>query len=85
MPESLPQRERLEAVLNLSSQWKQEAIALNESGVLEILPDSRDLGIAGVNGQENILSLESKLCWAASQSAMLTWNQRSTRDSPNCF
>ena len=56
MPESLQpfeiQREALVEKLGLKAQWEAQVKALNEAGVLEILPESEDLGIVGIDGKE---------------------------------
>ena len=56
MPESLQpfetQREALAEKLGLKAQWELQVKALNEAGVLEILPESEDLGIIGIDGKE---------------------------------
>jgi len=46
---------RIEAIcerLNLRQQWEQQVQALNETGVLELLPKSTDIGIVDIKGNE---------------------------------
>ena len=45
-------REALAEKLGLKAQWELQVKALNEAGVLEILPESEDLGIVGIDGKE---------------------------------
>ena len=45
-------REALAEKLGLKAQWETQVKALNEAGVLEILPESEDLGIVGIDGKE---------------------------------
>lgn len=46
------QREALAEKLRLKSQWEAQVKALNETGVLEILPEAQDIGIVGIDGKE---------------------------------
>jgi len=48
-PEHLPPAERLEAKLNLRSQYESLRMAFNESGILQILPSAGELGIVGID------------------------------------
>jgi len=56
MPETLPKPEipesALEKRLNLKAQYEACLKSLNETGVLEILPDKDALGIVGIDGVE---------------------------------
>ena len=56
MPETLPKPEipesALEKRLNLRAQYEAALKSLNETGVLEILPDHDALGIVGIDGVE---------------------------------
>jgi hypothetical protein len=45
------QREALVEKLKLREQYEQQIKTLNETGVLEILPDSHELGIIGIDGK----------------------------------
>jgi hypothetical protein len=55
MPEQLSsfeqQREALAEKLRLREQYEQQIKTLNETGILEILPDSQELGIVGIDGK----------------------------------
>jgi hypothetical protein len=55
MPEQLSsfeqQREALAEKLRLREQYEQQIKTLNETGVLEILPESQELGIIGIDGK----------------------------------
>ena len=46
------QREALAERLKLKDQWASQVKMLNEAGVLELLPESQELGIIGIDGQE---------------------------------
>ncbi len=46
------QREAFAERLNLKEQWESQVKILNEVGILEILPESQELGIIGIDGQE---------------------------------
>jgi len=59
MPETTSQLESHESRLELfaerfklKDQWEAQVKALNETGVLEILPESQDIGIVGIDGKE---------------------------------
>ena len=56
MPETLQpfevSREALAEKLKLKDQWTEQVKALNETGVLEILPESQDIGIVDLRGRE---------------------------------
>jgi hypothetical protein len=45
------QREALAEKLKLREQYEQQIKTLNEIGILEILPDSQELGIVGIDGK----------------------------------
>jgi hypothetical protein len=55
MPEQLSsfeqQREALAEKLKLREQYEQQIKTLNETGILEILPESQELGIIGIDGK----------------------------------
>jgi hypothetical protein len=55
MPEQLSsfeqQREALAEKLRLREQYEQQIKTLNETGVLEILPETQELGIIGIDGK----------------------------------
>jgi hypothetical protein len=55
MPEQLSpfeqQREALAEKLKLREQYESQIKTLNETGILEILPDSQELGIIGIDGK----------------------------------
>jgi hypothetical protein len=55
MPEQLSsfeqQREALAEKLKLREQYEQQIKTLNETGILEILPDSQELGIIGIDSK----------------------------------
>lgn len=38
--------------LKLKDQWEAQVKALNETGVLELLPESQDIGVIGIDGKE---------------------------------
>ncbi len=46
------QRESLAERLKLKDQWESQIRVLNEAGILEILPESQELGVIGVDGQQ---------------------------------
>lgn len=46
------QREALAEKLKLRDQWEAGVKALNETGVLEILPEAQDIGVIGIDGKE---------------------------------
>jgi len=46
------QREALAERLKLRDQWEAQVKALNETGVLEILPEAQDIGVIGIDGKE---------------------------------
>lgn len=48
-PEQLPPSERLEAILSLRSQYEAQLAILNQSGVLQLLPERGDVGIVGLD------------------------------------
>jgi hypothetical protein len=50
-PESVTET-ALERQLNLRGEWERQFRALNEAGVLEILPESHELGIVGIDWKE---------------------------------
>ena len=59
MPEHHPQPESYESRLELfcerlglKDQWEAQVKALNETGILEILPESQDIGVVGIDGKE---------------------------------
>jgi len=45
-------REALAERLGLRRQWEDQVRALNELGILEILPDTQEIGIVGIDGKE---------------------------------
>ncbi len=47
------QREALAERLNLREQWESQVKILNETGILEILPEAQELGIIGIDGREH--------------------------------
>ncbi len=46
------QREALAERLKLKEQWESQISILNETGILQLLPESQELGIVGIDGEE---------------------------------
>lgn len=46
------QREALAEKLKLHDQWEDQVKTLNETGVLKILPEAKDIGVIGIDGKE---------------------------------
>ena len=85
MPSSFEQPESFEARkeaflehLKVKEQWESQIRVLNQSGVLEILPEVNDLGIVGIDGKEYPVPTleeikdsisEEKLAWLEQKAA----------------
>ena len=43
----------LEQKLGLKAQWENQVRSLNETGILELLPEAADIGVKGIDGKEH--------------------------------
>lgn len=46
------QKFEIEQKLGLRAQWEAQVKSLNETGILELLPEASDIGVVGIDGQE---------------------------------
>ena len=73
--EHLLQLEAFSEKLHLKSQWESQVKALNETGVLEILPDCQDIGIVGIDPTDPTKTKEYPIPTYAEIQAMITPEQ----------